>query len=79
MDFSFLRFGVSTRLNARSGSDLASAGFSRRRTPSWRSSQHESTLLLAYGTNANDSVEFAVFYDAKSSREFFLTGNSTKL
>ena len=29
-------------------------------------------LLLAYGTNVIDSVEFAVFYDANSSREVFL-------
>ena len=28
-------------------------------------------LLLAYGTNVIDSVEFAVFYDANSSRELF--------
>ena len=28
-------------------------------------------LLLAYGTNVIDSVEFVVFYDANSSRELF--------
>ena len=28
-------------------------------------------LLLAYGTNVTDSVEFAVFYDANGSRELF--------
>ena len=28
-------------------------------------------LLLAYGANVIDSVEFAVFYDANSSREIF--------
>ena len=28
-------------------------------------------LLLPYGTNVIDSVEFAVFYDANSSRELF--------
>ena len=29
-------------------------------------------LLLAYGTNVIDSVEFAVLCDANSSRELFL-------
>ena len=28
-------------------------------------------LLLTYGTNVNDAVEFAVFYGANSSRKLF--------
>ena len=61
-------------LNAGSGSDLASVGNSRRRTPSWRMEVFASVreaLLLSYGTNVIDAVEFSVLYDANSLRELF--------